>query len=77
MKPTKDRSSQNTKRAPFQRITRTDQILTALYEIKDLATRGNPQEIINLVDSVINVAQANPGVLATLPHVASDSPATT
>ena len=65
MKPTKDRSSQNTKRAPFQPITRTDQILTALYEVKDLATRGNVAAIETLIDSVINVAQANPGSLAT------------
>jgi hypothetical protein len=62
------------KRAPFQPITRTDQILTALYEIQDLATRGNVAEIIPLVASVIDVAQGNPGVLATLPHVAQPAP---
>ena len=44
--------------------------MTALYEIKDLATRGKLSEVVDLVDSVIYVAQANPGVLATLPHVA-------
>lgn len=40
-------------------------MLTALFEIKDLATRGESVAIVPLVDSLIVVAIANPGKLAT------------
>lgn len=65
MKDTKKPSSPITKRAPFQPISRPDQMLTALFEIKDLATRGESAAIVPLVDSLIAVAIANPGKLAT------------
>jgi hypothetical protein len=64
MKDTKKPSSPITKRAPFQPISRPDQMLTALFEIKDLATRGESAAIVPLVDSLIAVAIANPGRLA-------------
>lgn len=64
MKDTKKPSSQIMKRAPFQPISRPDQMLTALFEIKDLATRGESPAIVPLVDSLIAVAIANPGKLA-------------
>lgn len=65
MRDTKKHSSPITKRAPFQPISRPDQMLTALFEIKDLATRGESVAIVPLVDSLIVVAIANPGKLAT------------
>jgi len=64
MKDTKKLSSPTTKRAPFQPISRPDQMLTALYEVKDLATRGEAVAIVPLVDSLIAVAIANAGKLA-------------
>lgn len=64
MKDSKKDLSQITKRAPFDPINRPEQMLVALYEILDLATRGKVTEIVPLVQSVIDVAQANPGKLA-------------
>lgn len=40
------------------------------YEILDLATRGQSAEIVPLIQSVIEVTQADPEGLKKLPHVA-------
>ena len=66
MKPTRNNSSQTTKRAPFQPITRLEQAIIALYEIQDLATRGKSAEIVPLIKSVIQVIQDSGKSLAEL-----------
>lgn len=71
MKTTKDNSSQTTKRAPFQPINRLEQVIIALYETKDLATRGKSAEIVPLIESVINTIQNSGRSVAELPHVAA------
>ena len=70
MKDTKDKSSKPTKRAPFQPVTRLEQVPIAFYEIRELATRGDATLIVPLIDSVIALTNATPNALATLPHVA-------
>jgi hypothetical protein len=75
MTTTSSNSSQITKReskrAPFQPVTRLEQVIIALYEIKDLATRGKSADIVPLIDSVITVTQNSGKSLAELPHVAA------
>lgn len=69
--PTKDQSSQATKRAPFQPVTRLEQVPIAFYEILELATRGESAAIVPLIESVITVTQAEPEGLAKLPQAAN------
>jgi len=70
MKHTNDKSSRATKRHPFEPVTRLEQVPIALYEILELATRGESGKIVPLIESVITVTQIDAEGLAKLPHVA-------
>lgn len=58
-------------RAPYQPVSRLVEVPIAFYEIKDLATRGKAAEIVPLINSIIDITQAEPGSLSKLPHVAT------
>lgn len=70
MKPTSDKPLPATKRAPYQPVTRLEQVPIAFYEILELATRGESAQIVPLIQSVISVTQVAPDALVKLPHVA-------
>ena len=65
--PTKNKPSQATKRAPYQPVTRLEQVPIAFYEILQLATKGQSAEIVPLIKSVIAVTQQDADGLAKLP----------
>lgn len=70
MKPSNNNSSLATAKAPYAPVERLVEVPIAFYEILDLATRGKAAEIVPLIQSVIDVTQAEPGSLVKLPHVA-------
>lgn len=70
MKHSNNNSSLATAKAPYTPATRLVEVPIVLYEILDLATRGQAAAIVPLIQSVIDVTQAEPGSLAKLPHVA-------
>lgn len=78
MQNTNGNSSRTTerepKRAPFQPVTRLEQVIIALYEVKDLARREKSKEIVPLINSVIQIIQDSGKSLADLPRVGAPHP---
>lgn len=73
MKPSKNNSSPSTARAPYQPVRQLIEVPFALYEIFELATRGNAAGIVPLIQSVIEITQAEPDGLTRLPRMAKEA----
>jgi hypothetical protein len=70
MSALKNNSSPATCRAPFAPATELEHVPFVFYEILHLARRGQSEEIIPLIKSVIEVTQRQADSLAYLPRVA-------
>lgn len=66
MKPSKSNSSISTAKQPYSPATKLLEVPIALYEILDLATRGQAAAIVPLIESVIEVVQSAPDSLSKL-----------